>query len=218
MKTTTVFTIGRQFGSGGRSVGRRLAEKLEIPFYDRELIAIAAKESGLSETLFENADEKATSSLFYSMVMGTYPLGGGAIAGRSEMPLNDQLFLIQSKTIHALAEKGPCVIVGRCADYVLRDMPNVLNLFIHAQMPERVKRAIENYGEDEKRAESVCIKKDKQRANFYNYYSDRKWDQSETYDLTIDSGVLGLEGTVDLIIAYDKMFRKTEGKTRMGTA
>lgn len=213
MKTTTVFTIGRQFGSGGRSVGRRLAEKLDIPFYDKELIALAAKESGLSETLFENADEKATSSLFYSMVMGTYPLGGGAVAGRSEMPLNDQLFIIQSKTIHALAERGPCVIVGRCADYVLRDLPNVINIFIHAQLSERVRRAIDNYGEEEKKAEGVCLRKDKQRANFYNYYSDRKWDSCATYDLSIDTGVLGIEGAVDIILAYDEIFRKGAGKT-----
>src|SRR5690554_4689466 len=121
MSTNTIFTIGRQYGSGGTEIGRRVAKELDIPFYDKELIAISARDSGLSESLFTNADEKATSSIFYSLVMGNYPMASGAL-GVTEMPLNDQLFLIQSKTIKRLASEGPCVIVGRCADYILRDM------------------------------------------------------------------------------------------------
>ncbi len=211
MSTQTVFTIGRQFGSGGRQVGKTLAEKLGIPFYDKELIAISARDSGLSEALFTNADEKATSSIFYSLVMGNYPMASGAL-GVTEMPLNDQLFLIQSKTIKRLASEGPCVIVGRCADYILRDMDHVLNIFIHADIENRKERAIRVYEVPENKAEDVCIKTDKQRANFYNYYSDRKWGMCPTYDLSLDSGKLGIEGCADQIIAYEKLWLAHKGQ------
>ncbi len=210
MSTETVFTIGRQFGSGGRKVGKTLAEKLGIPFYDKELIAISARDSGLSEELFANADEKATSSIFYSLVMGNYPMASGAL-GVTEMPLNDQLFLIQSKTIKRLASLGPCVIVGRCADYILREQENVTNIFIHAKLADRVKRAIDVYGIAAGKAEDVCLKTDKQRANFYNYYSDRKWGMCRTYDLSLDSGMLGIEGCADLIIHFDKLSTAHKG-------
>ena len=211
MSTNTVFTIGRQFGSGGRQVGKNLAEKLGIPFYDKELIAISAQYSGLSEALFSNADEKATSSIFYSLVMGNYPMASGAL-GVTEMPLNDQLFLIQSKTIKRLASEGSCVIVGRCADYILREMENTINVFIHADLESRAERAIRVYEVEEKKAEDVCLKTDKQRANFYNYYSDRKWGMCRTYDLSLDSGKLGIDGCVDQIINYEQLWQKNKGK------
>nr|WP_321307692.1 cytidylate kinase-like family protein [uncultured Sphaerochaeta sp.] len=211
MSTNTVFTIGRQFGSGGRQVGKNLAEKLGIPFYDKELIAISAQDSGLSEALFSNADEKATSSIFYSLVMGNYPMASGAL-GVTEMPLNDQLFLIQSKTIKRLASEGSCVIVGRCADYILREMENTINIFIHADLENRAERAIRVYEVEEKKAEDVCLKTDKQRANFYNYYSDRKWGMCRTYDLSLDSGKLGIDGCVDQIINYEQLWQKNKGK------
>ncbi|MGE4583831.1 MAG: cytidylate kinase-like family protein [Sphaerochaeta sp.] len=211
MSTQTVFTIGRQFGSGGRQVGKHLAEKLGIPFYDKELIAISARDSGLSEALFSNADEKATSSIFYSLVMGNYPMASGAL-GVTEMPLNDQLFLIQSKTIKRLAAEGPCVIVGRCADYILRDMEHVLNIFIHADLANRKERAVRVYEVPENKAEDACLKADKQRANFYNYYSDRKWGMCRTYDLSLDSGKLGIEGCVEQILGFEQLWMKNEGK------
>ncbi|HCU30767.1 MAG TPA: cytidylate kinase [Sphaerochaeta sp.] len=211
MSTNVVFTIGRQFGSGGRQVGKTLAEKLGIPFYDKELIAISARDSGLSEALFANADEKATSSIFYSLVMGNYPMASGAL-GVTEMPLNDQLFLIQSKTIKLLASEGPCVIVGRCADYILRDMDNVLNVFIHAELKDRVERAVRVYEVPQNKAEDVCLKADKQRANFYNYYSDRKWGMCRTYDLSLDSGMLGIEGCVQQIIEFEKLWEAHKGQ------
>jgi cytidylate kinase len=197
----TIFTIGRQFGSGGRQVGRKLAEALRIPFYDKELVALAAKESGLSEALFANADEKASSSLFYSLVVGSYPLARGAV-GVTEMPLNDQLFLIVSQTIRKIAEKGSCVIVGRCADYILRDRKELLSLFIHASLEDRKKRAVEIYKVDPAEVEDVCLKNDKKRANFYNYYSDRKWGMCKTYDLSLDSGKIGIDGCVRQIISF----------------
>lgn len=211
MSTNVVFTIGRQFGSGGRQVGKTLAQKLGIPFYDKELIAISARDSGLSEALFSNADEKATSSIFYSLVMGNYPMASGAL-GVTEMPLNDQLFLIQSKTIKRLALEGSCVIVGRCADYILRDMDNVVNVFIHADLKNRVERAIRVYEVPENKAEDVCLKTDKQRANFYNYYSDRKWGMCRTYDLSLDSGMLGIEGCAEQIIMFEKLYSAHKGQ------
>lgn len=196
-----IYTVGRQFGSGGRKIGKTLAEKLGIAYYDKELLTIAAKDSGLSEALFHNADEKPTSSLLYSLVMGNYPMASGAL-GFNEMPLNDQLFLIQSKTIKKVAENGPCVIIGRCADYILRDMPNVISVFIHAPLSARVERAVKVYEVAEDKAEDTCLKADKKRANFYNYYSDQKWGMCRTYDLSIDSSLLGIDGTVDQIIAF----------------
>lgn len=211
MSNNTIFTIGRQFGSGGRQVGKRLADELGIPFYDKELVALAAKESGLSEALFANADEKATSSLFYSLVMGNYPLASGAL-GMTEMPLNDQLFLIQSQTIKKLADKGSCVIVGRCADYILRDYPRLLSVFVHASIESRTKRAVDVYHVEKDKAEDTCLKNDKKRANFYNYYSDRKWGMCRTYDLSIDSGKLGVEGCVKQIINFEENWTKNADK------
>ena len=200
-KSKVIYTIGRQFGSGGRKVGRTLAEKLGIPFYDKELLTLAAKDSGLSEALFHNADEKPTSSLLYSLVLGNYPMSSGAL-GFNEMPLNDQLFLIQSKTIKKIADQGSCVLIGRCADYVLRDNPNVISIFIHAPLEARVHRAVNVYEVPADKAEDICLKNDKTRANFYNYYSDKKWGMCRTYDLALDSAMLGISGCVDQIIAF----------------
>ena len=137
-----VITISRQFGSGGHEVGERLARQLNVPFYDKALIAMAAKQSGLSEEVFAHADEKATSSLLYSMVMGNYSFGA-RVPGINEMPINDKLFIIQSDIIKKAAAEGPCVVIGRCADYILREHPNCLNVFIHANKETRDRRSIE---------------------------------------------------------------------------
>ena len=198
-KDKIIYTIGRQFGSGGRKVGRTLAEKLGIPFYDKELLTLAAKDSGLSEALFHNADEKPTSSLLYSLVMGNYPMSSGA------------LFLIQSKTIKKIADQGSCVIIGRCADYVLRDNPNVISVFIHAPLEARVHRAVNVYEVPNDKAEDICLKNDKTRANFYNYYSDRKWGMCRTYDLALDSARLGIGGCVDQILSFTEVACAHEG-------
>ncbi len=212
MSEGTVYTIGRQYGSGGRYVGRKLADKLGIPFFDKELVALAAKESGLSEALFHNADEKASSSLFYSLAIGSYPLGGGSAFGSAEMPLNDQLFLIVSQTIKKIAEKGSCVIIGRCADYILREMDNRLSIFIHAPIEARVERAVKFYKLDASKAAEMCLRNDKKRANFYNYYSDKKWGMCRTYDLSLDTSKLGIEGSVEQIVSYEKLWRDFSSK------
>ncbi len=207
MGEKTIYTIGRQFGSGGRQVGKALSEKLGIPYYDKELLAMAAKDSGFSEELFHNADEKPASSLLYSLVMGSYPMSSGTL-GFNEMPLNDQLFLIQSNTIRKVAKKGSCIIIGRCADYILRGNPDLISVFVHAPLEARVRRAIECYEIPADRAEDVCLKNDKSRANFYNYYSDQKWGMCRTYSLSLDSSLLGIDGCVDEIIRFTELAEK----------
>lgn len=189
--TKSIITIGRQYGSGGREIGEKLAKELGIPFYDKELLTIAAKKSGIAEEFFESNDEKPTSSLLYSIVTGNY--------GGDSLPFNHKLFLAQFDAIRSIAKKGPCVIIGRCADYALEDYDNVVNVFIHADLDVRVKRAIKEYNiENVKVAEQVS-KIDKKRAHYYNFYSGRKWGSLENYDLTVDSGVLGIDNTVELI-------------------
>ena len=145
-----IITIARQYGSGGHEVGERLAEKLNVPLLDKQLIAMAAKKSGLSEEVFEKADEKAGNSLLYSMVMGNYTFGS-RITGINDMPINDKLFILQSDIIKSAADKGPCVIIGRCGDYILREYDNVFRVFIHANKEARIKRILSKGLCDEKK-------------------------------------------------------------------
>ena len=139
-------TIARQYGSGGRAIGLAIAKRLNIPYYDKQLIALAAKQSGISEELFRRADERHASSLLYSLVMGNY--GFGTANGKNDLPINDQLFLLQAKIIKEAAQKGPCVFVGRCADYILRNQRNVMNVFLYASREFRRERAVHEYGQD----------------------------------------------------------------------
>ena len=164
----------------------------------------------VSEALFHNADEKPTSSLLYSLVMGNYSAASSTL-GFNEMPLNDQLFLIQSKTVKKVAEQGSCVIIGRCADYILRDDPSVISVFIHAPIDARVERAINVYEVPKDKAEDICLKNDKTRANFYNYYSDQKWGMCKTYDLSLDSSLLGIDGCVEQIISFTNLHEAHKG-------
>lgn len=195
-----VITISREYGSGGRLIGRLLAEDLGIPFYDRELITRAAADSGLSPEVLAAAENQPPASLLYSLSAG---MGyTGLIGGGIELPLADQLFLAQFDTIRKVAEEGPCVIVGRCADYVLRDTPECVHFFIHADMPTRIDRVTKEYGEPEKDAEARILKADKRRASYYNHYTTEKWGAAKTYDCSVDSGKLGIGNTVRLLRAY----------------
>lgn len=194
-----VITISRQFGSGGHEVGEKLARQLDVPFYDKALIAMAAKQSGLSEEVFANADEKATSSLLYSMVMGSYSFGA-RVPGINEMPINDKLFIIQSDIIKKAAADGPCVIIGRCADYILREHENCLNVFVHANKEDRIRRSVMKKDCEERKAADFVTKKDKQRANYYNFYSNKRWDDLQNYDITIDSSRFTLDEAVELLM------------------
>lgn len=201
MATNLVITIGRQFGSGGRKVGRLLAEKLDIPYYDKELLAEAAKDSGICQEIFENHDEKPTRSLLFSLVTGVQ-MHGDPGSMYMDMPLNHRIFLAQFDAIRRIASEGPCVIVGRCADYVLRDKPNAVSLFVKADIRQRVERAVSLYGVDPARAEETVRKADKQRASYYNYYATATWGDVNNYDLCVDTGKLGIDGTVELIEQY----------------
>ena len=193
----TIITIGRQYGSGGREIGQKLAEYYGIPFYDKELLKVAAKESGICEEMFENYDEKPTTSFLYSLVMDPYALGYNATS--FDMPLNQKVFLAAFDTVKKIADKGPCVIVGRCADYALKDYENKLNVFIHAPMAFKKHRINEQYNVPLEKTKDAAVKVDKQRASYYNYYTSRKWGDLKSYDLTIDSSILGIDGTVELI-------------------
>jgi cytidylate kinase len=196
-----IITISRQYGSGGREIGKKLAEKLKIPFYDNEIITRAAKESGFSETAFENAENKATNSLLYSLAMGMNAYGNQDI-GFTHLSLDDQLYLVQSDVIRKVAAEGPCVIVGRCADYVLRDLDQVVNLFIWADLSARVKRAVELYHLNPDKAEEEILKSDKRRANYYNYHASEKWGRAENYHLSLRSDYVGIDNTVDCILRF----------------
>lgn len=193
-----VITITRQYGSGGREIGEKLAKALELPFYDNELISRAAKESGFAEAAFERAEEKATNSLLYSIAMGMNAYGNQDF-GFAGLSLDDKIFLAQSNIIRKVAEEEPCVIVGRCADYVLKDLPGVVNVFVHAGLDFRIARATKLYGLAEKKAAEQVMKYDKRRANYYNYHTTEKWANMFAYDLAVNVERLGIDGSVDLI-------------------
>ena len=202
-----IITVGRQYGSGGRYVARLLAEKLNIPFYDKELLTEVSKDSGICRELLEQNDEKNTRSFLFSMMSGTAPMGDSG-AMYMDMPMNHRIFLAQFDTIRRIASQGPCVIVGRCADYVLRDQENVLNVFIKADKDERIRRMVEYYGVDPLKAEEQLKKADKQRASYYNYYATGVWGDVNNYDLCVDTGALGISGAVELIADCAELMEK----------
>ena len=201
----TVITIGRQFGSGGREIGEKLAQAYDIKYYDKELIARAAKESGFCEEILMNHDERPTNSFLYNLVIDTYSFGYNS-SSFVDMPMSQKVFLAQFDTIKKIADEGPCVIVGRCADYALEGRDNVINLFIYADEEFRVRKIMEQYSMDENKARDNLVKKDKQRASYYNYYTNRKWGRAESYDLCINSSVLGIDGSVKLIKQFVEDF------------
>ena len=210
MAVQSVITIGSQYGSGGRYVGRLLAERLGIPFYDKEILAEAARVSGMAEEVFESHDEKRARSFLYSLVTGVQ---GMADAGNMymDMPLNHKVFLAQFDAIRGVAEKGPCVIVGRCSDYVLRDQENMISFFVKADTVSRVDRAVHYYGLDPAKAEDALRKADKQRASYYNYYTTSTWGDVNNYNLVVDTGAVGVDGAVDLMEQFVLLREKYRG-------
>ena len=201
----TVITIGRQFGSGGREIGEKLAKSYDIGYYDRELLARAAKESGFCEEILMNHDERPTNSFLYNLVIDTYSFGYNS-SSFVDMPISQKVFLAQFDTIKKIAEEGPCVIVGRCADYALENRDNVINLFIYADEDFKVNRIMKLYDLDAGKARDMIAKKDKQRQSYYNYYTNRKWGRASSYDLCINSSVLGIDGSVKLIKQFVEDF------------
>lgn len=204
MDLNMIITIGRQYGSGGREIGEKLAKRMNVPYYDKELLTEAARESGLSEELFLQSDEKPTNSLLYALAMGN------SYANRP--PLNHTIFMAQFETIKKIAQNGPCVIVGRCADYSLRHMKNMVSVFVHASMEYRMERAINQYHVPEKQAKGVLARTDKQRASYYNFYTDQNWSDVRNYDLALDSSKIGVEGAVDVVLEYAAIKQKLLAK------
>lgn len=196
-----IITISRQYGSGGREIGEKLAKKLGIPFYDKELITRAAKESGFSEEVFENVEKRATNSLLYSIAMGMNAYGNHDI-GFTNLSLDDQVYLAQSNVIRKIALEGPSVIVGRCADYILREHTDVIHVFIWADIAFRRDRAVNLYKMPEEKAEENIFKIDKRRANYYNYHASEKWGRAENYHLSIRSDYVGIDNSVELLADY----------------
>ena len=196
-----VITIGRQCGSRGKTIGKKVAEALGVKCYDKELLTEAAKHSGLCEELFETHDEKPTNSFLYSLVMDTYSLGYTTSA-YMDMPINHKIFLAQFDTIKKLADEESCVIVGRCADYALADYPNVVSVFICADEEVKIQELMKRHNITRDKAKDVMIKTDKQRSGYYNYYSSKRWGDSNSYHLTLDAGKLGIDGCVDMILKF----------------
>ncbi|HBB59647.1 MAG TPA: cytidylate kinase [Lachnospiraceae bacterium] len=197
----SVITIGRQFGSGGREIAQKVASEFGIKCYDKELLARAAKDSGLCEEVFEHHDEVPTNSFLYNLVMDTYSFGYNSSA-YVDMPVSHKVFLAQFDTIKKLADEEPCVIVGRCADYALQGRDNLIRIFISGDEDVKIKHVMERFGITEQQAKEMCTKKDKQRRSYYDYYSSKKWGNVNTYDLAVNSSVLGIDGTAEFIIQY----------------
>ena len=194
-------TIGRQFGSGGREIGKKVAEALGIPYYDKELLAVAAEESGLSHEFLQSYDEKPTNSFLYSLVMGQHHLTPGMPGNTVEQ----MAAKAQREAVLSVADKGSCVIVGRCADYILRDQPGLIRLFFVADNDWRIKYIMgRGEGADEKEAEAILKKMDKSRASYYSFHTDRKWGAAESYDLCISSSLHGVDAAVRVILEYCK--------------
>ncbi len=199
-----VLTFARQFGSGGHEIAEKTAELLNIPFYDKELIAIAAKESGFSKELFETIDERPVSSLLYSLVMDIQA-GNSAYFRYGDGAKADHIFRAQSGVMKRLSEEGPCIMVGRCADYILRDLPNLVTVFIHAGIDFRCQRIMERCDLTEKAALDLIHKTDKRRGAFYNFYTNRSWGSVENYNISIDTEKIGIDNAAKLIVDYVNM-------------
>lgn len=196
MNQHKIITISRQYGSGGRIVGKQLAEALGIPFYDNELITLAAEKTGLSVDCFKDAEKTSAGNLFFSLTSLTPAMDSYGL------PLSEKIFLVQSQVIKEVAEQGPCVIVGRSANYVLSDNPNCINIFLQADLPDRVQRAVSAYGQDAEGAEAMVLKTDKRRANYYNYFTGQKWGKAENYDLILNTSRMSLDHVVEVLKTY----------------
>ncbi len=204
MELNTISAIGRQYGSGGREIGEMLSEMMGVPFFDRELIAIAAEKSGVSKDVYSHIDETATNSLLYALSTGAYTFSSH-FTTVSDLPLNDKLYIIQTNLIKDIVrQNGSCVIVGRCADYILKDDPRCASFFIHAPMKDRIARIMEKENLSAAQAESRIIKTDKKRANYYNFYTNRDWGDINNYELSINSAALGKKKTAEFIFEYIK--------------
>jgi len=208
----TIITIGRLYGSGGRDIGVKVAEKFGIPVYDKEIITLGAQDGGFCEEVVQELDERKSGGAFYAMPSVPYLYGNETPV--YELPLNDKVFLAQSEVIRKLAAKGSCVIIGRCADYVLRERSDVVKVFIHATLEKRVERIARDLKLKPEDARKAVLRIDKERGNYYTYYTDQKWGRSQNYHLCIDAGDLGVEQSAKLIWDYVSLRGKSADEPR----
>lgn len=213
MNGKTVITIGRMCGSGGHLIGEKIAKRLGIRCYDKELLTIAAKQSGMNPEIFETHDEKPTNSFLYSLVMDSYAMGY-TTSSFVDLPLNHKIFLAQFETIKKIASEESCVIIGRCADYALEDDPDVTRVFITADDRDRINYLMRIYPnlKTEKEARDYMEKTDKKRTSYYNYYSNKTWGEAKGYDLCLNVSRLTAQGCVDLILDYVTIKSRYAGK------
>lgn len=193
-----IITIGRQFGSGGADIGKKLSELLGIEYYDKEMLIKAAENVGISRDAFERADERATSSFLYSLAMSSYS-GHISSLGVGDVMISDKVFALQSDEIKRLASLGDSVFIGRCADDILFAEEELIKVFIHAPTEKRVKRIMEKFDLNEQSAKKLITKTDKKRGSYYNFYTSKNWGDAKNYHLSIDSSILGVEGTAKII-------------------
>lgn len=205
MADNLVITIGRECGSGGRFIGQKLADKLGIKCYDKELLTLAAQNSGLCEEVMAHHDERPTNSFLYSLVMDS---SGYGASGYVDAPLNQKVFLAQFDTIKSLAEQESCVIVGRCADYALAEYPHKISVFTTAEYPDKVKYVQEHYKIEDSKTKDFIRKTDKKRASYYNYYTNQKWGSCGNYDICINTSAVGYDGAVEVILNFIEMKKK----------
>ena len=195
--TSSIITIGREYGSGGRQIGQEVAKYFGIKCYDKELLEHAANESGICKELFENHDEKPTNSFLYSFV---------------DMPISHKVFLAQFDAIKKLASEGPCVMVGRCADYALSEYKDCFSVFVHADTDWRINRLSQKHNKTAKEAKDMINKTDKSRSSYYNYYTNKKWGAASSYNLCVDSSKLGIDGAAKAIIQAIEIFDSIKNK------
>ena len=200
--TNKVITISRQFGSGGRTIGKAVAQKLGIPYYDKELVDKVAKESGFSHEFIEEIGEYAsvTSSFLFNIAVSSHPMGL-----IDTMSVSDKLYVCQTNVIRELADQGPCVIVGRCADYILRGRPEVLDIFIHADYEHRAAHVLERYGETNQPLKKRLQEKDSKRKVYYKHYTNQNWGEAQNYHLCLNSGLIGVDKCVNIICDIAEM-------------
>lgn len=196
-----VITIARGYGSGGKTMGKMLAEELGVHFYDRELLRLASDESGINEELFGKADEQLKKSLLFRIARKEYK-GQLIPPDREDFVSNDNLFNYQAKVIRQIAEQESCIIVGRCADYILKDKDNVVKIFVHASVEDCVERLEDMFHLPKKELEKKVIDTDKRRSEYYKYYTGRNWEDAKNYDLCLNSGKLGFEKCVEIVKNY----------------
>lgn len=209
MNNHLIVTISRQFGSGGKEIGRILAEKMNVPFYDKASIIQISKKQGITQELLDQAEERSNDSLIYSLAMKQYVAKNGEIG---TLPIYDKVYSVQSHIIQEAAKSGPCVIVGRSADYILKEFPYCVRFFIHAEIQKRLERAIEFYHlSPEESNETYIRRKDQRRSNYHHYYNDLGWGEAASYHMVLDSGEVELDDCARMAWDYLRAYCKKNG-------